>query len=286
MQLPSTYALLNSDEERDAVVVDKQEHTTTLIESTGAKTNSASRLSCFVNLANTIVGSGMLGLPYAFSNTGWILGSVLLLLSAITTVFSLHCLSVCALKTSVPSSFYTVTLATIPQFTFLIDLSVVLACFGVGISYLIVVGGLMPAVMAQFGVTDMVWRSRETWVVIGFIVVFPLCCLRNLDALRYTSFFAVVCAAFLAVLIFLYAVPSVGLDACAGYDETSGVDCVGESVLAVNSLSVLRVFSIFIFANTCQQVSTHNSLCYHFSFALPISKASYLNASEYLCGSQ
>jgi hypothetical protein len=38
----------------------------------------ASLFSCVVNLANTVVGAGMLGLPHAFSESGWATGFVLL----------------------------------------------------------------------------------------------------------------------------------------------------------------------------------------------------------------
>jgi hypothetical protein len=38
----------------------------------------ASLFSCVVNLANTVVGAGMLGLPHAFSECGWVTGFVLL----------------------------------------------------------------------------------------------------------------------------------------------------------------------------------------------------------------
>lgn len=194
----------------------------------------------------------MLGLPYAFAKTGWILGSVLLGFSAISSIFSLHILAICAAKTKIPASFYSVTEATIPKFTFLIDLSVVLQCFGVGISYLIVIGGLMPAVMTQFDAPSF-WRNRLTWVVIGFCIVAPLSCLPNLDALRYTSFFAIICVIFLTSLILAYASPTSHLDACGDFDYTTG-DCVGDQKLVVVSLDTFRVFSIFIFAFCCQQV--------------------------------
>ena len=35
--------------------------------------NKAGSFSCYVCLANTIMGAGMLGLPYAFSQAGWAL---------------------------------------------------------------------------------------------------------------------------------------------------------------------------------------------------------------------
>jgi hypothetical protein len=32
--------------------------------------NVATIFSCYINLTNTIIGAGMLGLPYAYANTG------------------------------------------------------------------------------------------------------------------------------------------------------------------------------------------------------------------------
>jgi hypothetical protein len=102
--------------------------------------------SSVVNLTNSIIGSGILGLPYAFAASGWYLGYALITLAALLTLFSLYLLSVCATKVEHPSSFYKVTNASIPRATFLVDASVASMCFGVAVSYLIVIGGLMPDV--------------------------------------------------------------------------------------------------------------------------------------------
>ena len=59
---------------------------------TPARMNEAGTFGSYVNLTNSIIGSGVLGLPYAFAASGWTLGYVLILLSAICTVFSLHLL--------------------------------------------------------------------------------------------------------------------------------------------------------------------------------------------------
>lgn len=64
--------------------------------------------SSVVNLTNSIIGSGILGLPYAFASAGWILGYILIAIAAIATIFSLHVLSLCATKVEHPSSFYKV----------------------------------------------------------------------------------------------------------------------------------------------------------------------------------
>lgn len=108
--------------------------------------NKASILSCFINLANTIVGSGMLGLPYAYSHTGWVLGTFLLIICGLASAFALHLLSLCALKQPGPSSFYSIANEVMPSMTIVIDAAVAIKCFGVATSYLIVIGDLMPDV--------------------------------------------------------------------------------------------------------------------------------------------
>lgn len=211
----------------------------------------ASSISCYMNLTNTIVGSGMLGLPYAYANTGWILGSLLIVVSGIASVFSLHILAICATKVPAPSSFFAVTDATIPKFSFLINLAVFLQCFGVSISYLIVMGGLMPDVMRQVG-ADSFWRHRQIWIFIGFAIVAPLSCFRKLDALKYTSAAAVIFVVFLTILVILFACNIDSLDPCEDADDDG--DCGGSQDLFVLDMNTFRVFSIFIFAFSCQTV--------------------------------
>jgi amino acid permease len=91
----------------------------------------ASIASSVVNLTNTIVGAGMLGLPGAFGGTGYIGGLILIILAAGFSAHGLVLLSKCAQRTGLPSSFYSVALAAVPRCTILIDLAVALKCFGV-----------------------------------------------------------------------------------------------------------------------------------------------------------
>ena len=67
--------------------------------------NEASSLSCYANLTNTIIGSGVLGLPYAIANSGLILGLILVVISSGLSIFSLHILSISASKVPSPCFF-------------------------------------------------------------------------------------------------------------------------------------------------------------------------------------
>lgn len=202
--------------------------------------------SSVVNLTNSIIGSGILGLPFAFSAAGWILGYMLILGSAVVTIFSLHLLSLCATKVEHPSSFYKVTNAAIPSCTFLVDASVASMCFGVAVSYLIVIGGLMPDVMKNFAISGF-WEEREVWIIIGFAIVAPLSCFKNLDALKWTSALAVFFVIFIALMIVTYAGDN-ALDKC----EDDGDDCVGATTNIAFSVDTIRVLGVFVYAYSCQ----------------------------------
>lgn len=217
--------------------------------------------SCYFTLANTIMGSGMLGLPYAFSRTGWVLGTILILCSATSSAFALHLLSCCALKLPYPSSFYKVANTAMPGFEKVIDLAVVIKCFGVATSYLIVIGGLMPDVVDEIygsssNASRRFWESRLVWVVVGFVIVTPLSYLKNLSALKYTSFLSICFVVFLMVLVVLFSADIGGLDPCATDDDGGdGNDdlCVGKKANFILNMDSMKVLSIFVFGFTCHQ---------------------------------
>ena len=210
----------------------------------------ATLASCFFNLANTIVGSGMLGLPYAYAASGWVLGSFLLFVCGLSSAFALHTLSLCAKKIGGPSSFYSIATHAMPSLTLVIDAAVAIKCFGVATSYLIVIGDLMPDVMQQFGASD-VAQDRHLWVFLGFSVVAPLCLLRNLDSLKFTSIMSICFVFFLMMLVVLYSGDVSGLDPCAAVDD--GDVCKGSTINGKVDIHTFQVLSIFVFGYTCQQ---------------------------------
>lgn len=224
------------------------------IESIEPTKKSATIISCFFNLANTILGAGMLGLPYAFSKSGWLLGSFLMIFSGISSCFALHFLTLCSLKGGVdglPASFYSVASEAMPSFKSVIDLAVALKCFGVATSYLIVIGDTIPDVMIFANASES-WHHRQIWITLGFFIVIPLCYLRNVDALKYTSFASICFVFFIMILIILFSLGIINepdLEPCI--DITS--NCIGDKSFFSLTLDTGRVFSIFIFGFTCQQ---------------------------------
>lgn len=222
-------------------------------------------LSGYFNIANTIMGGGVLGLPYAYGHTGWLLGTLLLIICAASSAFALHTLSLCAIKLNSEekrrargdlsslkgASFYSVAKATLPSCTLVIDIAIALKCFGVAISYLIVTGDLMPHVMEQFGASG-VWVNRHTWVFLGWLSVMPLTPLKDLNSLAPVSSLAVVFVLFFAFLVIMYASGIEGLDPCA--DVPADESCKGPTYAVKFDYHTCKVFPIFVFGFTCHQV--------------------------------
>lgn len=108
--------------------------------------HQASLLACTAAMTNTILGAGMLGVPHAIAESGFLLGVVLLLLAGCASAFALHLLAVSGRTTAVePASFFAVASRAVPRATFLIDIAVAIKCFGVQTGFLVVIGDLVPA---------------------------------------------------------------------------------------------------------------------------------------------
>ena len=223
------------------------------------KVGTAGVLSCTINLLNTILGAGILGLPYAFTQCGIVLGISLFGVAGALSATGLHLLSCCA--RAVPDgSFNVMADLTVPYLKIITDIAVALKCFGVGTSYMIVIGDVMPAACKTLlcgtetcqltGVSN-VLLSRQAWIVFfALAFVSRLVCLKKLDSLRITSLFSLLAMVYISAMIVAYAwVPD--LDPCHGREA----GCRGSIELGIPSepLALLKVIPIFIFGYTCHQ---------------------------------
>lgn len=244
---------------------------------------SATFMSCYVCLFNTILGGGVLGMPYVLSKTGWILGTILCVICACFSFFGLHELSYCAKKSTMPSSFYSVAMLSAPKYVWLIDAAVAIKCFGVATSYLIIFTDLMPEAAAQLGGSGL-WLKRSTWLLISYVTVTPIGFLDSFSYIRFTSTFCLIVVWALTFIIIIYATePNDGtseiklLDPCynlpsswAGDDNAPNatelninapnstsveeLSCFGDHIYwSTSFVDVIRVLPIIVFSFTCHQ---------------------------------
>ncbi|KAJ2629740.1 hypothetical protein H4R22_003140 [Coemansia sp. RSA 1290] len=209
-------------------------------------------LSSSINLANTILGSGMLSMSNAIASLGLVFGSLVVLFSACTSGLGLYLLSRCARRTpGRDSSFFSVSKLTYPRAAVVFDAAIAIKCFGVSISYLIIFGDLMPEIIEALGIHTQVLLARNFWITLAIVALVPLTFQRRLDALKYTSFTALIAVAYLFVVVAVFY-----------FNPLRTPLPPGDVVMFRWSRDFFTHLPVFIFAFTCHQniFSVYNEL--------------------------
>ncbi|TFB01353.1 Vacuolar amino acid transporter 6 [Trichoderma ghanense] len=206
----------------------------------------ATMISSIINLLNTIVGAGTLAMPSVLSHMGIMLGVLLILWSGFTSAFGLYLQSRCARYLDRgSSSFFALSQLTYPNASVIFDAAIAIKCFGVGVSYMIIIGDLMPGVALGFNSNaDKIpyLVDRNFWITAFMLLVIPLSFLKRLDSLKYTSIVALVSIGYLIVLVIYH----FSVDPHADPSDIRVIQWAG----AVETLSALPVV---VFAYTCHQ---------------------------------
>jgi len=151
-------------------------------------------------LSNTIIGPGILGLPWAFAQCGTILGSAMLLFFSGLSFFSLHLLSQAGQRCleshpGEPLSFKSVcTHVGAHRVRWLVDLGLVVACLGALLSALLLIG-----CAATYTLGD-----ERRWLGLlcaWFFVAMPLSCCKELGFLRFSSGLSLLMILYITVLV-------------------------------------------------------------------------------------
>ncbi|CAE6512315.1 unnamed protein product [Rhizoctonia solani] len=189
----------------------------------------ATIVSCVGNLANTIMGTGMLTFPLVMASGGILPGVVSCITSGCIGALGLWMLSRCATRTPHrKSSFFAVS----------------------KITYLIIIKGLMPAVVHSFyhvftapDVNPPWWAvSGHFWIMVFLAFLAPLCFLHRLDSLRHTSYVALFSVFYLVcIVIFCY------------WSPPEGTVKPGPIHIIHFDKSFISTFPVQVFAYTCAQ---------------------------------
>jgi amino acid permease len=136
-------------------------------------------------------GAAVLSLPQSFDQAGWLLGSVLLVLSALGSIMGMHLLFVAASKfRGTAPTFASVAASISPGLAWFVEFIVALCSTAACVAYLIVIGSLMPLVSPfLFGVgSDSMLAHKPFWVtLLAFGFCFPLSCLHRFNNLKFSS---------------------------------------------------------------------------------------------------
>lgn len=214
----------------------------------GEMAGVASAPSVLLNLLKSIIGAGILGIPLALQRLGYVPGLLVMLVAAGLSFFGLYLLAIVIHRHGRSSTFSSIAREFYPQrwLLVLLDGAIVVKCMGVGMSYLSVVGDVVPDILRGLAgpkATTGVLASKWLWVLIVSAIDAPLVCMRRIDSLKYTSVVGLLGVVYLLGLSLYQCVKQGATEAGLGPIRAF----VPVTVVGLTS------FSVFVFAFTCHQ---------------------------------
>lgn len=107
---------------------------------------------------------------------GILLGVITVLWSGVTAGFGLYLQARCAQYLDRgAASFFALSQITYPNAAVIFDAAIAIKCFGVGVSYLIIIGDLMPGVVEAFlgGTPESAFLVDRRFWITAFMCVWP-----------------------------------------------------------------------------------------------------------------
>jgi solute carrier family 38 (sodium-coupled neutral amino acid transporter), member 2 len=215
----------------------------------------ATLTSSVFNLANTILGSGVIAMPYACKKSGWVMFMVMLMVVAFASDYAVKLLflAVETMTTKRPRDIdpehvsYSALGRVMKnkRLEMIGSWSVTLQQIGCCIAYVVVIGDIFEPLAKHFIYDDKATRSIVQILTL-VLVIFPLTLIRKFDTLKFTSFVAIACIMAFVVLVIVY-----GL---YGWIEGPGGEIrEGEMKTWPSGVDMLTAFPIMSFAYLCHQ---------------------------------
>lgn len=165
--------------------------------------------SAIFNLASTIIGGGILSLPYAFDKCGLVLAVVFMVVSAVASNFSLYVIVSCSRRGGATTYEEIVRKALGPKAGLITVTLLVLLTFLTMVAYVILMKDLVGSLGEQFLFARAISVAEKNFLTIACVAfISPVLFARSMDALRYTSIFSLMSVFLLAVAITIRAVKS------------------------------------------------------------------------------
>jgi len=215
-------------------------------------------VSSILSLSNTIIGTGVLSLPFTLANTGVTMGVILFILSAYITKVSL-CLFIDIAKIIAPNRL-DIKISTLseminmPKFGVFTNIVIVLNGFGTATSLLIASSDFILALFRNLLPNDYsgILLDKRFWISMIIIIIIPIIFRKSLASLKVFSFFSIFSISYLTVAI-IYSYFALA------NQEPSKIEIPRDTIpsdsnnLTQELLKKFMATSIIIFAYGCQQ---------------------------------
>mmetsp|Transcript_27217 Transcript_27217/g.71671 ORF Transcript_27217/g.71671 Transcript_27217/m.71671 type:complete len:587 (-) Transcript_27217:254-2014(-) len=208
-------------------------------------TPGASLRGTVFNLVNTVMGGGILGLPFAFKQTGLFVAPFMIVFVGCMSTATIYML-VYAMDATRERSYARVTeILYGPTLSLCVDFTIITQILGTGISYIVIIGDLLPPFMRAMHAPWFLTDRAYCITVVYSLFILPICCLKKLDSLRYVS---LVCL--LVILLLVAVLTGMG---CGLLQRGSSVDLdVAPHLLPESASDLIQQVPVMFFAFICQ----------------------------------
>eukprot|EP01084_Bolivina_argentea_P233985 393964_1 len=162
----------------------------------------SSMTGVYYNFMNSLVGAGILGLPYVYPNTGLFGGILLQFLFAILSIYTLKILIIAAQKQNVHDYEQLGYKCFGNTGYFIVMLCLLLQDFGSMLNYLIIIGDSAFKIIQIWGYNTETYR-QYILLIVCFTLIFPPCLLRDIAFYEKFSFIKLI-TIFLVVSVIIY----------------------------------------------------------------------------------
>ena len=202
------------------------------------------------NLMNAIVGSGIVGIPFAIREAGFLAGIFLIIIAAFITEKSLRLLIATAKHVHVPS-YETLAEAAFGQWGFkFLCCNMFVMAFGAQISYLMVVKDTFSTIFLGEGAT--LAAKRAILLIVSLSIMVPLSSQRDMADLAKTSRVSVLIDTILVGLVVYSAPIATSLQALREDNDNAPIS----TILMHDTIRPESIFvglGVLSFAYVCQQ---------------------------------
>ncbi|GMF12733.1 unnamed protein product [Phytophthora lilii] len=185
-----------------------------------ATTRTATAPSAIFNLVSTIIGGGILSLPFAFDKCGLVVALVFMVIAASASTFSLYVIVSCSRRGRAASYEEVVRKALGARAGRVTVVLLVVLTFLTLVAYVILTKDLVGSLGARFLYNRPISEAEQNVLtIVCVLLVSPALLARSMDALRFTSIFSLVSVLVLAIAITVRAV-----DATFGHRDVLEVE--------------------------------------------------------------
>ena len=167
----------------------------------GNSEEKASFFSTYINLTNTTIGAGTLSMHLVLRECGVILGLIIMFLAMLLSLYAYRTLIISTNDTKTYNNKELCKVVIANWSSYIFEIFIIVCCIGTCCTYINVLSrSLGPHLRGMWGNVP-IFNDYIACLLIVIFILLPLCCLRKIDFLSFTSTAAIISMIFVLIVV-------------------------------------------------------------------------------------